>query len=272
MIKNILYTTDFSEAAENGLPHALTLSLLFDAKLILFHAQILHQDDPSNPLYHLPQKEELCKKAEEISKNMLDKRTSEMKDIKFETLTRRDLFADRAILSLAEEKGVDLIVMGTHGRRGITKLLIGSTTLNVLKFSKIPVYVVPPYVKAPSKEDPFKELLVCLDFSCASLEALELAKEFKEKTGAKLHLIHILEGKEREAKKKMEEIEKDSKTDKKMVIKGKAEKEILKYAREEAIDLIFLGNKSEKEDLFALGSKVERIILNSPSPCVVTKL
>ncbi|MEJ5165491.1 MAG: universal stress protein [Thermoanaerobaculia bacterium] len=272
MIKTILYTTDFSEEAENALPHALTLSLLFDAKLILFNAQVLHQDDPSNPLYHLPEKEELCKKAEEISKNMLDKKACEMGDIKFETITRRDLFADRAILSIAEEKMADLIVMGTHGRRGFSKLLIGSTTLNVLKFSKIPVYVVPPNVKAPSKEKPYRELLVCMDFSCASMEALDMAKIFKEKSGAKLHIIHILEGSDKEAKKKMEELEKDTKFEKKSILKGKIEKEILKYAREEAIDLIFLGNKSEKEELFALGSKVERIVLNSPCPCLVTKL
>lgn len=272
MIKTILYTTDFSEEAGNALPHSLTLSILFDAKLILFNAQILHQDDPSNPLYHLPEKEELCKKAEEISKSMLDKKACEMGDIKIETITRRDLFADRAILSIAEEKMADLIVMGTHGRRGFSKLLIGSTTLNVLKFSKIPVYVVPPNVKSPSKEKPYRELLVCMDFSCASMEALNMAKIFKEKTGAKLHIIHILEGKEKEAKKKMEELEKDTKFEKKSILEGKIEKEILRYAREEAIDLIFLGNKSEKEELFALGSKVERIILNSPCPCIITKL
>jgi len=273
MIKNIIYATDFSEAAENALPHSLTLSILFGAKLILFNAQILHQDDPSNPLYHFPEKGELEKKAEEISKNLLEKKAEKLEKIEFETITRRDIFPDRAIISLAEEKNSDLIVMGTNGRRGIAKFLLGSTTLNVLKFSKIPVYVVPPEVKAPSKEFPYKEILVSLDFSKSSLKALELAKEFKEKTGGRLHIIHIIEGKESEAKKKMKEIEKEHKPDKVEILKGKVEKEILKYAREEAIDLLFLGNKSdEEEEFFALGSKVERIILHSPCPCIISKV
>lgn len=272
MIKNILYTTDFSEVAENALPHALTLSLLFNAKLILFNGQILHQDDPSNPIYHFPEKEILYEKAEEISKNLLKEKGENIKDIEFETITRRDFTADRAILSICEEKNVDLIVMGTSGKRGIVKFLLGSTTLNVLKFSKIPVYVVPPNVKAPYKESPYKEILSCLDFSQSSLKALDFAEKFRKKVDSKLHIINVLEGKRKDVEKKLKEIEKEFKPEKSKIIEGKVEKEILKYAREEAIDLIFLGDRSNvEEEFFALGSKVERILVHSPSPCIIFK-
>lgn len=267
MIKKILYATDFSEAAENALPHSITLSLLFGSKLIFFNAQILLQDDPSNPLYHFPEKEEILKKADEIAKELLNKKAKEVKEIEIETITSRDIFPDRAILSVSEEKNVDLIVMGTHGRRGIVKFLIGSTTLNVLKFSKTPVYVVPPDIKAPSKECPYRQLLVCMDFSKSSIEALKIANYFKEKTNGKIHIIYVEE--KETSMKKLKEIEKKYSLDKIKILKGKPEKEILKYAREEAIDLIFLGKRKE-EELFAIGSKVERIILNSPSPCIVS--
>lgn len=175
MIKNILYTTDFSEVAENALPHAQTLSLLFDAKLILFNGQILHQDDPSNPLFSFPEKETLYKKAEEIAKGFLKEKGDKIKDIEFEKITRRDFTADRAILSICEEK-------------------------------------------------------------------------------------------------KLKEIEKEYKPEKSRIIEGKVEKEILKFAREEAIDLLFLGDRSNAdEEFFAFGAKAERIIIHSPSPCIIFK-
>lgn len=273
MIKNILYTTDFSDAAENALSHALTLSLLFNAKLILFNAQVLHQDDPSNPLYHFPQKETLYKKAEEISLNLLKEKGQKIKNIEFETISKRDFTADRAILSISEEKSADLIVMGTHGRRGIAKFLLGSTTLNILKFSNIPVYVVPPDVKAPSKDCPYKEILACTDFSPSSKKAVEMASYFKENTGGKLHIINVLDSRKKEAENKLKELIKKYKPEKSKILEGKIEKEVLKYAREEAIDLISLGNKSDKEEeFFALGSKVERIVLHSPSPCIISKI
>lgn len=272
MINKILYATDFSEVAENALPHALTLSLLFNAKLILFNGQILHHDDPSNPLYHFPEKETLYKKADEISKNLLKEKGEKIKDIEFETITRRDFTADRAILFISEEKNVDLIVMGTSGKRGIVKFLLGSTTLNVLKFSKMPVYVVPPDVKAPSRESPYKEILACLDFSENSSKILKLAEEFRKNAGSKLHILNILEGERKDAEKKLKEIEKEFKPEKSKIIEGKIEKEILKYAREEAIDIIFLGDRSNVyEEFFMLGSKVERIVIHSPSPCIILK-
>ncbi len=112
-----------------------------------------------------------------------------------------------------------------------------------------------------------------MDFSPSSMEALKLATAFKEKTKGKIHLLHIVEEKEREAKIKLKEMEKTFNIDKIKILKGKAEKEVLKYAREESIDLIFLGNRSNREEeFFVLGSKVERIILNSPAPCIVTKI
>ncbi len=273
MINKILYATDFSEAAENGLPHAVTLAIIFEAKLILFHGQILLEDDPSNPLYHFPDKETLYKKAEEISLELLKKRGEKIKEIEFETLMRRDISADKAILSAIEETKADLAVLGTSGKRGILRFFLGSTTLNLLKYAEIPIYVVPPNVKAPYKDTPYKEILVCMDFSPSSMEALKLATAFKEKTKGKIHLLHIVEEKEREVKIKLKEMERAFNVDKIKILKGRVEKEVIKYAREESIDLIFLGNRlSREEEFFLLGSKVERIILNSPAPCIVTKI
>jgi nucleotide-binding universal stress UspA family protein len=54
-----------------------------------------------------------------------------------------------AILHLARELAPDLIVMGTHGRRGLTRLVLGSTTESVLHRSAVPVLVVPTVHEAP---------------------------------------------------------------------------------------------------------------------------
>ena len=57
------------------------------------------------------------------------------------------------ILNVAQEKGVDLIVMGTHGRSGIAHFLIGSVTEKVIRTAPCPVLVVRPHIHGMIKED-----------------------------------------------------------------------------------------------------------------------
>lgn len=63
--------------------------------------------------------------------------------IKYECAVIEAINVDQGILDFAEEKGCDLIMMGSHGRRGLNRLLMGSVTRAVLAESKIPVLVIP---------------------------------------------------------------------------------------------------------------------------------
>jgi nucleotide-binding universal stress UspA family protein len=62
--------------------------------------------------------------------------------VKFETMHVPDSLPADGIIATATEKGCDLIVMASHGRRGVTRMMLGSQTAEVLAYGKVPVLVV----------------------------------------------------------------------------------------------------------------------------------
>jgi nucleotide-binding universal stress UspA family protein len=103
--------------------------------------------------------------------------------------TRRAPGAGEAIVRYAAEAGADLIVMGTHGRTGVNRLVMGSTAEYVLRRASSAVLTVPLGAQ-PGAPGP---VLVAVDFSPASETALETAAEWAYATGAPLHLVHAVE-------------------------------------------------------------------------------
>ena len=94
-----------------------------------------------------------------------------------------------AILAYAEEQDVELIVMGTHGRRGVRRLLLGSVAEAVLHGARVPTLVAPEGTGAR----PLFHVLAPTDFSAAARLALPVAVDVAETAGAALTLLHVLE-------------------------------------------------------------------------------
>ncbi len=99
------------------------------------------------------------------------------------------------ILAVAEEIAADLIVLGTHGTRGFERWLLGSVTERVLHRTTCPVLTVPPHAPgAPAEAGVLIERLLCpIDFSDASMRALEYALSLAEEAGAHLTVLHAVE-------------------------------------------------------------------------------
>ena len=103
------------------------------------------------------------------------------------------------ILSLAEAQAVNLIVMGTHGLRGIDRLMLGSVTERVLRRARRPVLAVrkPAHHVISSVHDPepihLRKMLLCMDFSDHAHRASEYAVSMAKEYGAELTLLHVLE-------------------------------------------------------------------------------
>jgi nucleotide-binding universal stress UspA family protein len=95
------------------------------------------------------------------------------------------------IVRAAEE--VDLLVMGTHGRSGFERLFLGSVTEKVIRTTHRPVLTVPPPVEQPTSVV-YKTILCPIEFSSASLRALEYALSLAEETDVRLILLHVIEG------------------------------------------------------------------------------
>ena len=99
------------------------------------------------------------------------------------------------ILHAAERLRSDLLVMGTHGRSGFERLVLGSVTEKVLRKATCPVLSVPRGAKdaVPVAPVVFKDILCAIDFSDCSMNALAYAMSLAQESDARLTVLHVLE-------------------------------------------------------------------------------
>jgi nucleotide-binding universal stress UspA family protein len=97
-----------------------------------------------------------------------------------------------AIIRTAASEHCDLIAMGTQGREGLERLLLGSVAERVVRLSSVPVLLVRQSVTTVTLEAGFKRILVPVDGSEASGKALWMANEIAMKFGAELEFLHII--------------------------------------------------------------------------------
>jgi nucleotide-binding universal stress UspA family protein len=192
-IKRILYATDFSPCSDGAFPPALQLAERYDAELHMLHAIVLHADDPHDAAHHFPEPEELYERL----RSRADERMAAWTDghgpseLRIVRAQRRGISPATVILEYADEQDVDLIIVGTHGRRGLRHLLLGSVAEEVVRLAERPVLTVRQGATGGWKG--FERILVPMDYSEHSDVALSYAKEFAAAEGARLHLLHVLE-------------------------------------------------------------------------------
>ncbi len=138
--KHILVPTDFEDASEHALAVALNLAAKFDAKVTLLHATQLP------PYYYAAYAEGLAWPTDELegqARTALDDAGKKAKErySNVETVLA-DGEPSYKILETARDRDVDLIVMGTHGRRGVSRVLLGSVAEKTVRLSPIPVMTV----------------------------------------------------------------------------------------------------------------------------------
>jgi nucleotide-binding universal stress UspA family protein len=135
-IKTILVPTDFSEGALHALQYAADLARTFGAEIHLLHAVEAPALSPSFEglgVVAIPQERTL-----EHSREELDNLAASMPDLRIKTVLRPGHAADQ-IVHYANHNGMDLVVIATYGRRGLKRLLMGSTTEKVVRRSLCPV-------------------------------------------------------------------------------------------------------------------------------------
>jgi nucleotide-binding universal stress UspA family protein len=102
-------------------------------------------------------------------------------------LQNLDMHIGDAITKEANHKDYDLIVMGTHAREGLNRLLLGSVTERVIRMAQIPVMVSRAQTNAE-----FKRILVPVDSTLNSLQIVSHAKALALELPAKLHFVHVI--------------------------------------------------------------------------------
>lgn len=139
--KNILVPVDFGEASEAALAYAVDLAEGTDAKVFVLHSYEL-------PLVGLPDgvvsaTAELTGRVVRAAQQALDELVRRYEKRKVPVTSHLEQGdAREVILRQAERLGADLIVIGTHGRRGIARALIGSVAESVVRTSPVPVLTV----------------------------------------------------------------------------------------------------------------------------------
>jgi nucleotide-binding universal stress UspA family protein len=149
MYANILLSTDGSDVARKGVEHGIALAKTLNAKVtVITVTERLPIDYGSGHASGwIPSQEEIdrfdaaCK--ERAGKVLDEARTmAEQIGISVELLHVPNAHPAITIIETAKSRGCDLIVMGSHGRRGLRKLFLGSQTSEVLAEGSVPVLVV----------------------------------------------------------------------------------------------------------------------------------
>lgn len=183
-IKQILVPTDFSENAQHAVDYAIELAKLCSAKLHLLHTPVI----PTYLLMDLsysPGPEAVTRILND-SQQALDEQAEVVATTGIEFFTAiREGTVHEVIRDYAKEHDVDLVIVGTHGRTGVSKLMYGSVTERVIKTVHTPIIIIPPKGgKAPSS------IVVSYDFSAPSKRAAEVAEAIHGVAGGPLHLVH----------------------------------------------------------------------------------
>ena len=187
--RNILAATDFSETAERAAALAGILALRFSADLHLLHVVVL--DEYSNlDEGGRDQLEQLQATSEERRRELLEK-SSGNHDVSVTPILVRGIDPDEVIVETASDLGCDLIVMGTHGRRGLSHLFLGSVAERVVRTSPAPVLTL--RADAVVEPDGITQILVPYDFSDSSADAARQAAVWADALNAEITLLHVVE-------------------------------------------------------------------------------
>lgn len=291
-IRRILFPTDFSPCAEQALDYALAFARQHQAELHVLHATVLHEDDPHQLAHHLPDMKVLRARLRELAKSdMLAALAAQgANELKVKVAQCFSVAAAPAIVEYAADKRIDLIVMGTHGRRGIGRLFLGSVAEEVVRQAPCPVLTVRE-TERRRKLRPFKQILVPVDYSRHAQLAVRYALEMAARWQAQVHLLHVVEetlhpafyatGKtsifdfvpdiRRKSLQAMKELVAKAKAPEVKtafhVVEGRAAEEIVKWAQTRRVDLMVIATHglSGLEHLL-LGSVTERVVRTAPCP------
>jgi nucleotide-binding universal stress UspA family protein len=187
VLTNILHLTDFSLSSDAAFRWATGIARANQAKLLVLHVLV------PNPLaYMCPDySPQIALDAEEKCVCDEMRRMEErLVGLPHEMILRRSSDVWKAIEKELEKPRSDMIVLGTQGRTGLNKLLLGSVAERVLRCSMVPVMTVGPGVVPLESNGKFHRLLLATDFTLGSAAAGQYAHALADRDEADLNLLY----------------------------------------------------------------------------------
>jgi len=289
----ILCPVDFSESSTRALAHAAALTRWYEA-----HLTVLHVAPTFDPVQI---RGDLGVPVEFVTPVTREEVLSELSRI----LERSGVSPDAHLIAQAGDASTtivrealttraDLIVIGTHGRRGFKRLLLGSVAETVLHEASCPVLTVSPHTEAASADVvTFKRILCPIDFSPPALQALGFALDLARQAGGRVTLLHVVEwlaedepthfnvpefrghmvndAKQRLRSLVAEESRAWCEIDD-VIVSGRAHRGILQEAAARSADLIVMGAQGRGSVGLALfGSTTQQVVRGAACPVLTVR-
>jgi nucleotide-binding universal stress UspA family protein len=296
-IRRILCPTDLSDVAPRAFGHALALARVHQAEVELAYVSEPLLPGPVAPASYPPWavldpalRGRLTEALEVLAAPAAQTRTP----IRFGVYEGRVV---AEILDRARSWPADVVVMGTHGRGGFERFVLGSVTEKVLRKAPCPVLTVPPPAPGlqPDGSVLFRRIVCPVDFSGASSAALGYALRLAEESRAEITVLHVLEWLaeeeprariagfdvpeyrrwlEKDARARLHALVPDEARDwcrpREVVVGGRPWPEVLRVAEETSADLVVMGVRGRSPvDLALFGSTTHHVVRGARCPVMV---
>jgi nucleotide-binding universal stress UspA family protein len=190
-IHNVLIATDFSRHSDYALKYGLDLAHVYGAQTEIVY--VLPTDE-----YALAVPEGMQAAKDSARRDLLDLKTRLRHSHAFEedvdyhvSMLQGDVSG--CLLQWASDKRIDLIVVGTHGRSGLGKIILGSVAEKIFRHSRVPVLTIGPHIRRPKEIGGTRHILAPCDLTPTSHAAVKLACSLAKGHSSRLTVLHVVE-------------------------------------------------------------------------------
>jgi nucleotide-binding universal stress UspA family protein len=188
-LKNILFATDFSQAADAAAPIAIQLARRYGAKVYGVHVNRFDDYTAAAPNAWAA----MAEAAEKETKEDAGRLNEQLQSVEHEVVIGEGNLLE-VLSNVIQQKEIDLVVVGTRGRTGFGKTLLGSVAEQILRQSPCPVLTIGPHVNPWSDEYvKMREILYATDLATDTPVAAPYAISLAQENQAHLVLLHVIE-------------------------------------------------------------------------------
>ena len=189
-VKSVLVATDFSATSQKAVRHGVAIARHYGAKLHLVNVVSSLGFTLAGPEAMNGATEAAYRDGRRLESQLLE--SGALKGLRHEITVHRGGDVWRELNKVIRQEQVDLVVTGTRGRRGLSKVLLGSVAEQIFRRADCPVLTVGPISYHESQVDSVRTCLFPTDFSEASLRSLPFAVSYANQVPAKLVLLHVV--------------------------------------------------------------------------------
>ena len=187
-LNNILFLTDFSEPSETAIPYAIATAREYEAKVHALHVltpvRLPRPRSPTLPCSMVSRK---------VRKRGCNDSTHSSLAWRTRTLIVRGESVWSSVEKILSEREIDLVIVGTHGRTGAIKLLLGSVAEEIFRRASVPVLTIGPSVRMGAHNGGrFHRVLFATDFTPEAGAAAPYAISMAQENQARLLLLHVM--------------------------------------------------------------------------------